>query len=78
MNKHHLSINTIGLAFEAEVNVWPPHPGSFWEPPEEASMEIITLTHETQDASFLLCSTAGEDIEMACWNALAELREEEP
>ena len=78
MFKHNLSIRVLGLWFEAEVNVWPALPGSQWEPPETESLEVVSLKHDGADASFLLCSTADEDIEMACWDALAEIGKEEP
>jgi len=46
-----------GLEFEADVQLSGENrPGTYWDPPEYEEMEILSLTHCDDDASFMLKS----------------------
>lgn len=66
----YLHFSTLGLSLEAEIKVYRGRPGTYWEPPEDTELEILSLQCEGKDASFLMDSSFAQQIEEAAYEAL--------
>lgn len=67
----NLTISALGLTFDAECTYRTGRPGTYWEPPEPAELQIDSLTYDGCDASFLLESAALDEIYDAAYTVVA-------